>query len=277
MTVVEHLRELRYRVGVSMAALVVGGLFGIWWFSHRLFGLPSLADILLGPYCALPPTMRFSPGDGGCRLLQTAPFEVFALQLKVGFTAGAVLLSPVWLHQLWAFITPGLRAVERRFAAQFVGFGSVLFVAGALLAYSVVPAGLAFMVGFGGDAFYTALTGAEYVRFVLLMLFLFGVCFELPLLVVMLNRAEVLSYAALRSWWRGIVFGLFVLSAVATPQDPISMLALGTTLCALFAVALAVCRRHDRRRRVAAPDVPSPEVKASPTPTTETKDHAWLR
>ncbi|WP_374108125.1 twin-arginine translocase subunit TatC [Saccharopolyspora sp. 6V] len=260
MTLVDHLRELRYRLGVAMIAVVFGGTFGFWWFSHPLFGAPSLGDLLLAPYCSLPPEMRFSPEPGRCRLLQTKPFEVFVLQLKVGIAVGTVLLSPVWLYQLWAFITPGLKEGERKFAAQFVGFATVLFAAGGLLAYFVVPEGLLFMVGFGGDAFFTALTGDEYVGFVLLMLFMFGLSFELPLVLVMLNRAGILSYAKLRSWWRGIVFGLFVVAAVATPgQDPISMLALAAALCALFAVALVLCRHHDRSRARRPGAAPSPD------------------
>ena len=249
MTLVDHLYELRYRLGVAMTALVIGGAFGFWWFSNTLFGLPTLGDILLGPYCALPANMRFSPHPGECQLLQTKPFEVFMLRLKVGISVGAVLFSPVWLYQLWAFITPGLKDNERKFASTFVGFASVLFVAGAVLAYFVVPQGLTFMVGFGGNAFFTALTGDEYISFVLLMLFMFGASFEMPLVLVMLNRAGILSYAKLRSWWRGFVFALFVVAAVATPgQDPISMLALAAALCLLFGIALVLCRSHDRSK-----------------------------
>ncbi|MBA8823697.1 sec-independent protein translocase protein TatC [Saccharopolyspora lacisalsi] len=249
MTLIDHLYELRYRLGVAMLAIVAGGIFGFWWFANSLFGLPTLGDFVTGPYCDLPKSVRFSPEGQGCQLMQTKPFEVFTLRLKVGLSLGAVILSPVWLYQLWAFITPGLHAKERRYAGTFVGLASVLFTCGAALAYFVAPKGLAFMAGFGGEAFFTALTGGEYISFVLLMLLFFGISFELPLIMVMLNRAGVVSYAKLKSWWRGSVFVLFVFAAIATPgQDPLSMMVLAAALCLLYVVALAICRLQDRSK-----------------------------
>jgi sec-independent protein translocase protein TatC len=246
MALVDHLYELRYRLGVALIAIAVGGAFGFWWFSNSPFGLPTLGHLVTGPYCALPPEMRFSPQPGKCQLLQTKPFEVFMLRFKVGVSVGAVLFSPVWLYQLWAFITPGLYAKERRFAGTFVALASVLFTSGAVLAYFVVPQGLGFMVGFGGDTFFTALTGGEYINFVLLMLVIFGVSFELPLVLVMLNRAGVVSYDTLKNWWRGILLALFVFAAIATPgQDMISMLALSLALSVLFGLAMIICRVQD--------------------------------
>lgn len=249
MTLVDHLYELRYRLGIAMVAVVVGGAFGFWWFSNTLYGLPTLGEVITGPYCGLPEELRFSP-NGECQLLQTKPFEVFMLRLKVGVAVGALLFSPVWMYQLWAFITPGLYEKERKFAGTFVTLASLLFVAGAALAYFVVPEGLTFMASFGGGAFFTAFTGGEYVNFVLLMLVIFGISFELPLILVMLNRAGIVSYAKLRSWWRGMVFGLFVFAALATPgQDPFSMLVLAAALCVLFGLAMLICRVQDRSKQ----------------------------
>jgi sec-independent protein translocase protein TatC len=249
MSLVDHLYELRYRLGIAMVGVAVGAIIGFWWFNNSVFGLPTLSDVILGPYCALPESMRFTPQPGQCKLLATAPFETFMLRLKVGTAVGAVLFSPIWLYQVWAFITPGLLDKERKFARIFVGLASLLFAAGAVLAYFVVPQGLLFMVGFGGPAFSTWLTGNEYIGFVLLMLVIFGISFEVPLVIVMLNRAGLVSYEKLRSWWRGIVFVLFVFAAIATPgQDPISMLALAGALSLLFGVAMVLCRAHDRTK-----------------------------
>jgi sec-independent protein translocase protein TatC len=268
MTLMEHLYELRNRLFVALCALAFGGLLGFIWWGIAPFGLPSLGELITSPYCALPPTLRLTPNPGRCQLLQTAPFEVFTLRMQVGLAAGAVVTAPIWIYQVWAFITPGLYARERKFALTFVSTASVLFAGGAVLAYYVVPTGLSFLANLGGGQFITALTGAAYVGFLLTMLAVFGLTFELPLLVVMLNRVGVLPYAKLRQWQRGILFGLFVLAAVATPgNDPISMLALAGALIVLFETAVLIARAHDRamaRRRAEQgwddldPDQPSP-------------------
>ncbi|MDQ2792051.1 MAG: twin-arginine translocase subunit TatC [Pseudonocardiales bacterium] len=268
MTLMEHLYELRNRLFLALCAIGLGGILGFVWWGVSAFGLPSLGDLITRPYCALPTTVRLTPNPGRCQLLQTAPFEVFTLRMQVGLAAGAVLTAPIWVYQVWAFITPGLYAKERRFAVTFVGAASVLFAGGAVLAYYVVPTGLSFLANLGGGEFITALTGAAYIGFLLTMLAVFGLTFELPLLVVMLNRVGVLPYAKLQRWQRGILFGLFVLAAVATPgNDPVSMLALAGALVVLFEAAVLIARQHDRAvaRRQAEqgwdnldPDEPSP-------------------
>jgi sec-independent protein translocase protein TatC len=280
MTLMEHLYELRNRLFVALCAIALGGILGFVWWGVAPFGLPSLGDLLTEPYCALPTTLRLAPNPGRCQLLQTTPFEVFTLRMQVGMAAGAVLTAPIWIYQVWAFITPGLYANERKFALSFVGTASVLFAAGAVLAYLVVPTGLSFLANLGGGQFITALTGDAYISFLLTMLAVFGLTFELPLLVVMLNRVGVLPYSKLKRWQRGILFGLFVLAAVATPgNDPISMLALAFALVVLFESAVLIARAHDRavaRRRAEqgwddlAPDEPSPlDHHVDPIPPSE--------
>ncbi|MPZ65388.1 MAG: twin-arginine translocase subunit TatC [Pseudonocardiaceae bacterium] len=247
MTLMEHLFELRNRLTMAMLALAAGGVLGfIWWGVHP-FGLPSLSELLTGPYCGLPAEARL-PTPGGCQLLQTSPFDAFNTRLQVGLAAGAVLTGPLWLYQVWAFITPGMYARERRFGLTFVALASILFAVGAVLAYHVVPAGLSFLVSLGDGTFTVALNAKGYVGFLIIMLLVFGVSFELPLLIVMLNLVGVLSYAKLQSWQRGSIFGLFVFAAVATPgQDPISMLALAIALVVLFELAVLITYLHDRQ------------------------------
>ncbi|GAA3569778.1 twin-arginine translocase subunit TatC [Amycolatopsis ultiminotia] len=248
MTLIEHIYEFRRRLGWALLFVVVGGIFGFIWFEQHLGVIPSLGDIMKGPYCAIPAQQRFDGGSGGCKLLQTVPFEAFMVRLKVGVAAGAVLLSPAWLYQIWAFIAPGLYARERRYATIFVSFASVLFAAGAVLAYLLVPHALALLAGFGQEQFVTALTADKYISFILSLLVIFGVSFELPLLVVMLNRVGVLKYQQLKKWRRGILFALFVFAAFATPgSDPFSMLGLAAALTLLFEISIQIARFHDRK------------------------------
>jgi sec-independent protein translocase protein TatC len=247
MSLRDHLYELRHRLALALFALVVGCIAGFLWFQWRIGPVHSLGELLTGPYCSLPAKTRLTGAD--CRLLQTTPFEAFLVQLKVGFAAGAVLTSPFWLFQIWAFITPGLYDNERKFTRVFVALASVLFACGAVLAYFVVPKGLAVLVSFGGDQFITALTANDYISFVLVMLVIFGVSFELPLLIVMLNRIGILPYRNLKKWRRGIIFALFVFAAFATPgTDPISMLVLSGAMTVLFEFAVQVSRVHDRKK-----------------------------
>jgi sec-independent protein translocase protein TatC len=241
MTLVEHLRELRKRLLITLLALAVATLLvGIWGY-HEVF------DILRRPYCNVPVDKR--SGGAGCQLIFTHPTDAFFVRLKVSFVAGIVLASPVWLYQLWAFITPGLHRNERRWGVAFVTSSILLFAAGTVLSYVVLGPALEVLLGFAGDGVSALLEVSQYISFVMSMLIIFGVSFEFPLVLILLNLAGVVTSTRLRGWRRAAIFVIFIFAGFATPtQDPFSMLALAVPLCLLYEVAVAVARWTDKRR-----------------------------
>jgi sec-independent protein translocase protein TatC len=239
MTLGEHLAELRHRVIVSVIAVLVTTVVA-YVFHARL------VTFLSHPYCSLP--QHYRKIGGGCGLVTFGVLEPFTVILKLALYAGIVAAAPVWLYQLWRFITPGLYAHEKRYASMFVGASVLLFGAGAAFAYLTLPYGLRFLLGFARGGITSLLTFNSYISFVTAMILIFAVSFELPLLLVMLNLIGVVSAARLRRWWRGVIFGIFVFAAVATPsQDPFTMSALAVPMCLLYGVAVLIASIHDRR------------------------------
>lgn len=256
MTLVEHLQELRRRVVISLIAIFIGTVIGFIWYQNSPPGMMPLGEIIRRPYCKLPDHLRADfTGDGQCRLLATGPFEMFMLRLKVGALAGLVLSSPVWLLQIWNFITPGLHKNEKRYTFSFVFFAVFLFVAGAILAYFILDQGLQVLMTMGSEVQISALTGQSYYNFLLGLILVFGVSFELPLIIIMLNIAGLIQYEQVRGKRRLICVGLFIFAAFMTPgQDPFSMVVLGLSMCLLVEVAFQFCRFNDKRRNLDRPD-----------------------
>ncbi|WP_296214638.1 twin-arginine translocase subunit TatC [uncultured Corynebacterium sp.] len=250
MTIVEHINELRKRVFIALVAIFIGTIIGYIWYNVEVGPIPSLGEVLRGPYCNLPPEARFGSEAGQCRLLATGPFEMFMLRLKVGALAGMVFSSPIWLGQIWAYITPGLHKNEKRWTLGVGISAGLLFTVGAVLAYFVLSYGLEFLLTIGDEAQIAALNGERYFSFAMALLLIFGVSFEVPLITVLLNLANVVSYQQLKDKRRFIWAFLFLFAAFVTPgQDPISMVILAISLCTMMEIATQIARLNDRRRK----------------------------
>ncbi|WP_448608527.1 twin-arginine translocase subunit TatC [Geodermatophilus sp. URMC 60] len=244
MTLVAHLTELRNRIAKALLALLVATAVAFWWYEH------GLGDFIRAPYCGLPAELRYGgTADGGCGLLITDVFGGVFIRLKVSLLAGAVLSAPIWLYQLWAFITPGLKRNEKRYGVLFVLVSTTLFALGAVLAYVSLSAGLELLLGLAGEGTVIALTAPDYIGFMLSLLVAFGVSFEVPLVAVALNLVGVLSYEVLRGARRWIFFLTIVFAAFVTPtQDPFTMLLMAGPMIVLFELAIQMARFVDRRR-----------------------------
>ncbi|MET8551683.1 twin-arginine translocase subunit TatC [Micromonospora zamorensis] len=240
MTLIEHVRELRNRLFRASLAIMIGFGVGIW--------LATPVRILLSkPYCDLPASI--DPISGKCKFVQLGVADVFLLNLKIGLWVGLVIAAPIWLYQLWAFIAPGLHRHERRYAYIFTALAAPLFAAGAVLAFFVTTKGLEFLLNVSGDDISTNLEVTRYISFVTNLILLFGVAFEFPLIVLMLNFVGLASAKRLLSWWRVAIFVFFAFSAVVTPTpDPFGMTALALCLSALYFAAVGVAFINDRRR-----------------------------
>jgi sec-independent protein translocase protein TatC len=238
MTLVEHIQELRSRLFRASLGVLVGFIAG-YALAQPVFNL------LKRPYCTLTPDVDCA--DVTFQLL--GPADGFLLTLKIALWVGLILASPVWLYQLWAFIAPGLHRAERKWAYVFVAIAAPLFMAGAVLAYFVVAKGLHFLLAAGVTGTEVQLEVTRYVSFVTNMLLIFGVAFEFPLIILMLNFVGVASARRLLGWWRVAVFTFFLFSAIVTPTpDPFGMTALAFCLSALYFVAVGVAFLNDRRR-----------------------------
>lgn len=236
MPLVEHVRELRNRLGKSLLAITVGVIVAFFFWQPIL-------DFLRHPYCQ-------AVGPGKCTLYAFGPLEQFAIRLKVSSIAGVIAASPVWLYQIGAFITPALHRHEKRYAASFLASGAVLFAAGVTVAYVTLYKGLMFLLNVGGNGVETLQSLKSYLNFVSLTLIAFGVGFLFPLVIVFLNVVGVLSTARMRAWRRGMCVGIAVVAAVITPStDPYSFLAMGVPLYLLYEVCIVVGRLRDRARR----------------------------
>lgn len=233
MTLGEHLGELRRRLLIAVLAFVVLGCFSIFFYNWEF-------SLLRHPYCQI-------AASHGCKFYVTTPFDPLSLRVKLAAFGGAVLSSPVVLWELWRFITPGLRSTEKRYAVPFIAASIVLFLVGCAIVYVVLPHTLGWLIGIGGPSITALLNPNAYLSLVLLLMVLFGVMFEFPVLLVALQLAGVLSPATLLRHWRWAVVGITVGSAVLTPSsDPFSMVALAIPLTVFYFASIGVGKLFGR-------------------------------
>ena len=162
---------------------------------------------------------------------------------------GLVIAAPVWLYQIWAFVTPGLHRNEKRWALAFLASAVPLFFMGAGLCYLLLPKITKILLGFTPADVGNLVDFNNYLSLVIRLILVFGLAFEIPVFIVLLNAVGVLPAQRLRSWWRQIVFGTFLFAAVATPTgDPVTMTVLAVPLVVLILGAYFIARAHDRRR-----------------------------
>jgi sec-independent protein translocase protein TatC len=239
MALVEHIKELRRRLLISAAAFVVAVAvaYALW---HPLY------VFLRAPYCDAFPKVK----GNDCSLFVSGIFEQFNVRMKVAFIGGAVASSPIWLYQLGAFITPALHKKERKYAGGFLVAALLLFAAGTTVAYVSLSHGIKILLHVAGPGV-TNITGLrDYLSFATLMLVLFGIAFEFPVLVVFLNVVGLLSAERMRHWRRGMCFALFAAAAVLTPStDPFTFIVLGVPLYLMYEICIVIARLRERGAR----------------------------
>jgi sec-independent protein translocase protein TatC len=251
MALVEHLRELRNRLGISLLALTVCAV-GALLLRERIF------DLLKRPYCQTEVAKEAAEKSGNqCELFAFGTFEQFSVSLRISLIAAVIVSSPVWLYQLGAFITPALHRREKKYAAAFLSAALVLFSIGTVFAYLTISRGLQFLLSFGGEGIVTLPSIQSYLSFVTLTLLAFGIAFLFPVIVLFLNFTGMFPSAKMRSWRRGMIVAIAVASAVLTPsQDPFTFMAMALPLYGLYEACIVIARvreRAIRRRRAVEP------------------------
>ncbi|WP_323792824.1 twin-arginine translocase subunit TatC [Nocardioides sp.] len=253
MALSDHLRELRARVLKVALIIVAGAVLSLVFFQE-------VYDLVYGPIT----TAQLSLPEDSNLLTSNGPGAGLLIYFKLTAFASIVLTSPLWLYQIWAFIMPGLHARERKWSRLFAAIAGPLFLAGVFLGYVTLPKGLEILIGFNPEGLTNLVDFDDYLSFFSRTLLVFGIAFEIPLFVILLNLAGIVSGKALGAYRPWIVIGVFIFAAVATPSaDPFTMTLMAVPMVLLFGISEVICRFNDRRRakrRFADldPDVASP-------------------
>jgi len=269
MPLMDHLRELRNRVVKMALALAAGMTVGFVFFNWAwtIIERPLCHAVIHGHSgCSIPGTNQ---------LILNSPLDPFYLRVKVAFIVGLILSSPVWLYQLWAFIAPGLYTREKRWGHIFLATAVPLFLLGTVLAYLSLGRSMHYLLGLTPHGVGNYIQVDLYMSFVMTMMLAFGIAFEVPLLIIMLNLAGILTHQRFRRWRRLLIFGVFVIAGIANPSpDPITMLILGGACAALVEVAEFIVWRNDRRRARRHPDPYADLADDEVSPLDEPRDNS---
>jgi sec-independent protein translocase protein TatC len=234
MSVIDHLSELRKRLVISVLAIGLGMVLA-FVFKDWVFAVIKR------------PLLRV---NSEATLVTFSPTEPFMTVLKVSIYAGIMLALPIVLWQAWAFIMPALYENEKKSIVPYVAFTLGLFVGGVMFAYFIVlPVGLAFLVGYGGDIFDQQLRASEYIGFVTLFLLAFGLVFEMPAVMIVLAASGIADSHRMRKARKYALVGIAAVAMVLTPsQDPVSMLLMMGPLVVLYEVGIMMARAVERRQ-----------------------------
>jgi sec-independent protein translocase protein TatC len=244
MSLYDHLRELRYRVIISALAVVVTASLAAFFYRDIL-------NLVMWPWRSALVDLTAANPDVATQVVNREISGPFMLALKVSAVAGLMLACPVWLYQLWKFVVPALLDKEKRYARSFLVSAIPLFLLGCVVGYFVLPKGISVMLQFTPDGMgiVNQLDLNTFLQLELLLILLFGVSFLLPVILVMLNLAGVVTGAQLAKARTFAIFGCFVFGAIATPStDPFSMTALALPMAIMYVAAEWICRRNDRAK-----------------------------
>lgn len=239
MSLGDHLEELRSRLILAIVGLAIGTVlcmfFGKW-----------IISIIERPYIQV-------MGEEA-RMMSIAPAEGFASYMKITFIAGLILTSPWVFYQLWMFIATGLYPHERRYVQTAVPFSAVLFVSGALFfLFIVARITIRFLVFFNEQVLNvdSRFTFPNYISFVTLLMLVFGIAFQTPIAIFILNKTGLVTVKTFTKSRKFVILGVFVVGALLTPPDPISQITLAVPLYALFELGILLSWISDRRKKKA--------------------------
>jgi sec-independent protein translocase protein TatC len=237
MSLGSHLKELRVRLTWSAGFLVLGTAVG-WFLFEPVFKILQAPLIEVTKARGIEAVVNFG-----------TVVSAFDLRVQVSIFLGVIITSPFWLYNLWAFVSPGLKTRERRFTLGFLFSSVPLFLSGAYIAWSSLPSFVIVLIGFTPEGSSNVINASDYILFAIRIVLVFGLAFVMPVLLVLMNFANIVTGKAILKGWRVAVLVIALVSALATPTaDPMSMFLLMGPLAALYFIAVGIAVLNDKRR-----------------------------